>query len=92
VLVGGFVLLGDGAYLVGGGSFGADHEGSSCAGVSSVERFVEASVLGPELVEGRSAVTSLPLPDHEILELTAVSFSRTSCNTVLPSVPSSAST
>jgi hypothetical protein len=57
VLLGGFVLLGDGAYVVGGGSFGADDEGSSCAGVSSVERVVEAGVLGPELAEDRSGVT-----------------------------------
>ena len=49
VLLGGFVLLGDGAYVVGGGSFVADDEGSSCVGVLSVERVVGMGVLGPEL-------------------------------------------
>jgi hypothetical protein len=93
VLLGGFVLLGDdGAYVVGGGSLVAGDEGSSCAGVLSVGRVVVASALGPELAEDRSGVISLTLPDHGILAPTAVRFSRTSRNTVSPSVPSSAAT
>ena len=49
VLLGGFVLLVDGAYVVGGGSFVADDESSSSAGLLSVERVVRMGVLGPEL-------------------------------------------
>jgi hypothetical protein len=45
------MLLGDGAYVVGGGSFVAGDEGSSCAGVLSVGRIVVAGTLGPELAE-----------------------------------------
>ncbi len=86
------VLLGDGAYVVGGGSFVAGDEGSSCAGVLSVGRVVVAGALGPELAENRLGGISLTLPDHVILEPTAVRFSRTSRNTVSPSVPSSAAT
>ena len=92
VLLGGFVLLGGGAYVVGGGSLVVGDEGSSCAGVLGVGRVVGAGALGPELAEGRSGVISLTLPDHGILEPTAVRFSRTSRNTVSPSVPSSAAT
>ena len=94
VLLGGFVLLGDGAYVVGDGSFVTSDEGSPCsgAGVLSVGRIAGAGVLGPELAENRLGGISLTLPDHGILEPTAVRFSRTSRNTVSPSVPSSAAT
>lgn len=86
------VLLGNGAYIVGGGSFVSGDEGTSCAGVSGVGRVVVAGALGPEPTEDRSGVISLTLPDHGILAPTAVRFSRTSRNTVSPSAPSSAAT
>ena len=92
VLLGGVALLGDGAYVVGGCSFVDGDEGSSCAGVLGVGRVVGVGALGTELAEDRFGVISLTLPDHGILEPTAVKFSRTSRNKVSPSVPSSAAT
>ena len=85
------VLLGDGAYVV-GGSFVAVDGGSSCTGVLSVGRIVGAGAVGLELAVDRFGVISLALPDQGILEPTAVRFSRTSRNTVPPSVPSSVAT
>ncbi|MDP8974485.1 MAG: hypothetical protein M3N45_15280, partial [Actinomycetota bacterium] len=85
------MLLGEGAYVV-GGSFVAVDGGSSCTGVLSVGRIVGADAVGPELAEDRSGVISLALADHGILEPTAVRFSRTLRSTVSPSVPSSAAT
>ncbi len=51
MLLGGVVLLGEGAYVVGGCSFVDGDEGSSCAGVLVVGRVVGVGTLGPELAE-----------------------------------------